>query len=246
MGYARAFDDPAFRAAVTAQLLPRLEGEEHVGVPAVLGLAHPHEAWSDLERRLGRPVFEIPTLPPSAPGMRVFETLRERLRRAGGRIIIGPEVAGAERSGDRVDALRARVAARETLYGADWYVLATGGFASGGLELGSDWRARESVLGLPLAGVPSPGEQRFAPDYFDPHPMSAAGLPVDSQLRPLNESGERVLGNVLVAGASLAGAVPWQEKSGEGISVATGYRAAGLILEEAGATRPRDLTGAKA
>jgi glycerol-3-phosphate dehydrogenase subunit B len=91
-----------------------------------------------------------------------------------------------------------------------------------------------------------PGEPRFAPDYFDPQPMSAAGLRVDDQLRPLNEGGERVLGNLLVAGASLAGAVPWQEKSGEGISVATGYRAAGLILEEARATKPRDLTGARA
>jgi glycerol-3-phosphate dehydrogenase subunit B len=101
------------------------------------------------------------------------------------------------------------------------------------------------VLGLPLAGVPLPGERRFAPDYFDPQPMSAAGLPVDAQLRPLNEEGERVLGNVLVAGASLAGAVPWHEKSGEGISVATGYRAAALILEEVGATRPHDLTGAR-
>jgi glycerol-3-phosphate dehydrogenase subunit B len=244
--YARAFDDPAFRAAITAQLLPRLEGEERVGFPAVLGLAHPHDAWSDLEQRLGRPVFEIPTLPPSAPGMRVFKTLRDRLRRAGGRIIIGSEVAGAERSGDRVGALRARAAGRETVYGADWFVLATGGFASGGLALGSDWRARESVLGLPLAGVPLPGEQRFAPDYFDPQPMSTAGLPVDAQLRPLGDGGERVLGNVLVAGASLAGAVPWHEKSGEGISVATGYRAAGLILDEVGATRPRDLTGARA
>jgi glycerol-3-phosphate dehydrogenase subunit B len=246
MGYARAFDDPPFRAAIAAQLVPRLAGDERVGIPAVLGLAHPHDAWSDLERRLGRTVFEIPTLPPSAPGMRLFQTLRDRLRRAGGRIIIGSEVAGAERTGDFVDAVRARVAARETVYRADWFVLATGGFASGGLELGSDWRARESVLGLPLAGVPLPGESRFAPDYFDPQPMSAAGLRVDDQLRPLNEGGERVLGNLLVAGASLAGAVPWQEKSGEGISVATGYRAAGLILEEARATKPRDLTGARA
>jgi glycerol-3-phosphate dehydrogenase subunit B len=246
MAYARAFDDPGFRAAITAELLPRLEGEERVGVPAVLGLSHPHDAWSDLERRLGRPVFEIPTLPPSAPGMRIFQTLRDRLRRAGGRIVIGAEVGSAGRTGDHVSAVRARVAARDMVYSADWFVLATGGFGSGGLELGSDWRAREAVLGLPVAGVPPPGEQRFARHYFDPQPMAAAGLPVDAQLRPLNEGGERVLGNVLVAGASLAGAVPWQEKSGEGISVATGYRAAGLILEEAGAPRPRHVTGARA
>jgi glycerol-3-phosphate dehydrogenase subunit B len=246
MGYARAFDDPTFRAAVTAEVVPRLEGDERVGFPAVLGLAHPHEVWSDLEQRLGRPVFEIPTLPPSAPGMRLFKTLRDRLRRAGGRIIIGSEVVGAERTAARARALRARVAARETTYAADWFVLATGGFASGGLELGSDWQASESVLGLPLAGVPLPGEQRFAPGYFDAQPMSSVGVAVDAQLRPLDGRGERVLDNVLVAGASLAGAVPWHEKSGEGISVATGHRAAGLILEEVGAARASETTGARA
>jgi glycerol-3-phosphate dehydrogenase subunit B len=246
MGYARAFDNPSLRAVVSADLVPRLEGEERVGFPAVLGLARPHEAWSDLEERLGRPVFEIPTLPPSAPGMRIFQTLRDRLRRAGGRIIIGSEVVGAERAGRRVSALQARVAARETTYAADWFVLATGGFASGGLELGSDWRARESVLGLPLAGVPPPGEQRFVPGYFEAQPMSAAGVPVDAELRPVDERGERVLDNVLVAGASLAGAVPWREKSGEGISVATGHRAAGLILEKAAMARPRRVTEVRA
>ena len=38
--------------------------------------------------------------------------------------------------------------------------------------------------------------------------------------------------NVLVAGATLAGAEPWREKSGDGLSLATGYRAAELILGE--------------
>jgi glycerol-3-phosphate dehydrogenase subunit B len=42
--------------------------------------------------------------------------------------------------------------------------------------------------------------------------------------------------NVLVAGATLAGAEPWREKSGDGISLATGHRAAELVL--AGARQP--------
>jgi glycerol-3-phosphate dehydrogenase subunit B len=50
----------------------------------------------------------------------------------------------------------------------------------------------------------------------------------------VTRAGVRVFDNVLVAGATLAGAEPWREKSGDGLSVATGYRAAGLILEAAG------------
>jgi glycerol-3-phosphate dehydrogenase subunit B len=101
-------------------------------------------------------------------------------------------------------------------------VLATGGFAAGGLELDSHWRAREVALGLPVSGVPS--EERFLPEYFGDHPMGRAGVAVDRELRPEGHE------NVRVAGATLAGAQPWREKSGDGISLATGFRAAELIL----------------
>jgi glycerol-3-phosphate dehydrogenase subunit B len=227
---ARAFDDPAFRAAVTAQVVGRLGAEERVAFPAVLGIADPHAAWAELEHRLGRPVFEVPTLPPSVPGMRVFATLREALRRAGGRVILNAVVTGAERQGARVGALRARVGLRDQRHGADWVVLATGGFASGGLELDSRWTAHETALGLPVSGVPGPGEERFRPGYFEDHPMGRAGVAVDRELRPVGDAGERLLENVLVAGATLAGAEPWREKSGDGLSLATGHRAAELVL----------------
>ena len=231
LGYARAFDDPAFRGRVVSQLAGRrLGGDERVAFPAALGIADPHGAWSDLERALGRPVFEVPTLPPSVPGMRLFAILREALRRAGGTVVVNNVVVGAERDGDRVRALRVRVGLREERRGADWVVLASGGFASGGLELGSDWVAREVALGLPVAGAPGAGEVRFDADYFAHQPMGRAGVRVDDELRPVDAAGDRVLGNVLVAGATLAGAEPWKEGSGDGISLATGHRAAELVL----------------
>jgi glycerol-3-phosphate dehydrogenase subunit B len=224
LGYARAFDDPSFRGEVAAQLVGRLTGEERVAFPAVLGIADPHGVWAELEKRLAHPVFEVPTLPPSVPGMRLFAILRDALRRAGGRLIVNAVVTGAERDGSRVTALRVRLGLREERRGCDWVVLATGGFASRGLELDSRWTARETALGLPVAGVPAPGEARFAPGYLDDHPIARAGVAVGPDLRPEGHD------NVLVAGATLAGAEPWREKSGDGISLATGYRAAELVL----------------
>ena len=141
-------------------------------------------------------MFEIPTLPPSVPGMRVHASLREALRRAGGRVILNTVVIGAEHEGGRVSALRTQVGLREERRGADWVVLATGGFASGGLELDSRWRAREAALGLPVAGVPEPGEERFRPGYFDDQPMGRAGVAVDGELRPVDAGGERLYENV--------------------------------------------------
>jgi glycerol-3-phosphate dehydrogenase subunit B len=220
LGFARGFDDPAFRADVAAQLTGRLGAEERVAFPAVLGIAEAR--WTELGERLARPVFEVPTLPPSVPGMRVFAALRERLRRAGGRVILNATVTGAEREGGRVTAVRANVGLREVTHPADWVVLATGGFASGGIELDSRWRARETAFDLPVSGVPE--DERFRPGYFEEQPMARAGVAVGRDLRPEGWD------NVLVAGATLAGAEPWREKSGDGISLSTGHRAAELIL----------------
>jgi glycerol-3-phosphate dehydrogenase subunit B len=236
--FGRAFDDETFRSEVISLVAARLAAGERVAFPAVLGVRAPHAVWTEMQEKLGRPVFEIPTLPPSVPGMRVFATLRERLRRAGGKAIMNAVVIGADRAGGRITAVRARTGLREVVHGADRVVLATGGFASGGVELDSSWRGREVAFGLPVTGVPEPGGERFRPAYFDEHPMARAGVAVDAQQRPVDAAGERVLDNVLVAGATLAGAEPWREKSGDGLSLSTGFRAAGLILDEIGTPAP--------
>jgi glycerol-3-phosphate dehydrogenase subunit B len=176
-------------------------------------------------------VFEVPTLPPSVPGIRLFNSLRHALRGAGGEIILNAVVTGADRDGAFVTALHTDLGLRETKHRAPWIVLATGGFASGGVALDSRWHAREVALGLPLARLPEPRGERFRPDYFDEHPLSRAGVAVNGELRPVGADGEPVLDNVLVAGATLAGAVPWREKSGDGLSLATGFRAAEVIIQ---------------
>ena len=233
LGFARRFDRPAFRGAVVSELAPLLEPGESVGFPAVLGLRDHASAFAELEQHLERPVFEVPTLPPSVPGMRLYETLTNALRRAGGRVVIGDAVSGAETSGDRVDAVLVETAARRTPVRARAFVLATGGFASGGLELDSRGQVRETVLDLPVSGVPD--GRRFEPEYFGDHAFGRVGIAVDDAFRPLDPEGRVVYENVHVAGATLAGALPWREQSGNGISLATGYAAAAQVLEEVGA-----------
>lgn len=223
LGLARRLDDPTWRAAFCAELALHLSGEERVGLPAMLGLSDPHGAWTDVERRLGRPVFEIPTLPPSVPGMRLFEILRSTLRAAGGRLMLGSEVIGADREGPRVTALRASTAGGERRYLARSIVLATGGFTSGGIEVDSRWVTRERVLNLPLRGVPAEGKERFVSAYLQEQPMARVGVAVDAELRAEG------MENVVVVGAALAGAASWREGSGEGIALASGFRAAEVL-----------------
>jgi glycerol-3-phosphate dehydrogenase subunit B len=223
LGMAARFDDPVWRGSFCAQLLPMLRSEDRVGLPAMLGINDPATVVADLERRLGRRVFEIPTLPPSVPGMRRYEILRSALRAAGGRLVLGGDVTAHERSGARVTSVSTHSAGRDLTYLADAFVLATGGFASGAIELDSRWVTHERVLGLPVRGVPEAGSPRFDPDYLSEHPLASAGVAVDPQLRAEGAD------NVFVAGASLPGATPWREGSGDGIALASGYHAATVI-----------------
>ena len=229
-GFARRFEQAEFRDAVVRELERRVRVGETVGFPAVLGLGHAGEVWRELESRLRRPVFEVPTLPPSVQGIRLFQALTAALRTAGGRLVLGNTVAGAEREDNRLSGVVAQTAGRPRTYRARSFVLASGGFASGGLQMDSRGRVRETAFDLPLAGVPAPGAPRFSAGYFDDHPLARGGVPVDEQLRPVDAEGAPVFENLYAAGATLAGAAPWREASGNGLSLATGYAAASAIL----------------
>jgi len=228
---ARALDRPGVADAMAAALAAVGKDDEVLALPAVLSVRDPDRVWQTLQRGAGRPVCEIPTLPPSVPGLRLFDTLRWLLRRAGGKLVTGSHVVGTKGTGDRVQAVRVQVSGGQRIYPTRWVVLATGGVASGGLELDADWRMRETALGLDVAGVPAPGQPRFTSRYLDAHPLSRAGIAADRELRPLDARGRRRWENVLVVGAALAGAEPWREKSGEGIALTSGHRAAQLILQ---------------
>ena len=229
LGLARRFDDPAWRAAFAGRLALKLRAHESVGLPAMLGVRDPHGAWSDIQHRLGRPVFEIPTLPPSVPGMRLYEILRATLRRGGGRLVLGAEVVSCERDGSRVISVATRSAGHDAHYAAPWFVLASGGWGSGAIELDSRWETHERVFGLPLRGLPASGEPRFVGDYLAEQPMARVGVAVDASMQAEG------VDNVVVAGAALPGAVPWREGSGEGIALASGSHAAQLVLSRSGA-----------
>jgi glycerol-3-phosphate dehydrogenase subunit B len=99
---AQKFDEPEFRAEVAAAIQPYLGEIARVGLPAVLGLRNPLEVLHDLEARLGVPVFEIPTLPPSIPGIRLHNLLVDTLQKSGARVFDGMLATGCEHEGGRI------------------------------------------------------------------------------------------------------------------------------------------------
>lgn len=230
--FARALDErPALRDEFGDALRGVAREGETVLVPAVLGLARAAEVWARVQERAGVPVAEVPTVPPSVAGMRLQRELTAALTAAGVRTVLGPTAVGCRGAGGRISEVLVRDAARTRGIPADAVVLATGGFAAGGLELDSHGGLHETVLDLPVSGPPE-GVEPLSIRHLDHQPLMAAGVAVDGEMRPVGPDGGVVWANLHAAGSIVAGAEPWREKSGEGIAIASGYRAAGAILEE--------------
>lgn len=223
---ASALDDPARRAKLAAELKKLAQPGERIGLPAILGLDAHAVALDDLQAQTGAPIFEIPTLPPSVPGVRLTNALRNRLRQLGVRVEINADVIGFHAEGDRVVWIESDASGRPLKHRAEKFLLATGGMLGGGINSDHTGKVWEVVLNLPLITPRERGEW-FRARFFDPagHPIFRAGVPVNREFQPVDANGARVYANVWAAGNLLAHADPILERSLEGIALATGMAA---------------------
>lgn len=215
----RLFEDPSWRpralAAIAAAVPP---GAWRIGMPAVLGLDAHGDVHAEAERRMGHRVFEMTSLPPSVPGLRLFEALRRRILASGGRIQVGFDVVEVERRDRHVVAIHTEAASRTLRIAADAFVLATGGIGGAGVRARHDGTLHERVFGLPVA-APSRDEW-FSDDPLHPHPLEAAGIEVNDDLAPPE------IENVRVIGSALPGMHYLDQRCGDGVALASAHRAA--------------------
>jgi glycerol-3-phosphate dehydrogenase subunit B len=233
---AGAVDDDRFRRRLAPGLARAADGAEVAVVPAVLGVRGGHEPWADLQRLVGTALVEAATAPPSIPGLRLFAAYRRRLDALGVGWQFGFPAVGVDRDGDRVTAVRSEGASRVVVTRCQEVVLATGGVAGHGIEANRDGTLAEVVAGLPVAGFPD--RTAFLGDRFlGEHPLAAAGVRVDAELRPVHRPGSRsgspsgspLYANVRCVGGLLAGHDPTVEGSREGVALATATRTAELL-----------------
>jgi glycerol-3-phosphate dehydrogenase subunit B len=234
---AQALDEPATVERLATALKPLVQAGERVGLPAILGL-HQHRAtWARLQEQVGMEVFEIPTLPPSVPGIRLYNGLCEHLQRAGVRVEIGMEAIHFAAHGGHIRSVATATSARPLVHRAERYLLATGGLLGGGFNSDHTGRFWEVLFDLPLR-VPPRRVEWFHPHFLHPHgqPIFSGGVLVDERWQPVDHAGQRVYDNLWAAGALLAHADPIRERSVEGLAITTGVAAAQAIV----AARARD------
>ncbi len=227
---AQALDEPAQRQRLGRELKRLVQPGERLGLPAILGFDHHAAALKDLESTTGVPVFEIPTLPPCLPGIRLMNALRRRVERMGVRVDVNMEVKGFHAENNRVMWIETETSARPLKHRADHFLLATGGILGGGISTDHAGKVWETALDLPVA-APAERSNWFQPGFLDKqgHPIFRAGVPVNCEFQPIDLRGARVYSNVWAAGGLLAHADAILTRSMEGLAIATGVAAAKRI-----------------
>ena len=227
-------DRADFRAEVVAAVRPHLGQAERIGFPAVLGTERPLQVKQDLETNLGRPVFEIPGLPPSVPGIRLFRILRDKIEQSGGQVYDGMQAVAATHENGRVTAVYTEAAARQRRHRYDQFVLATGGILGGGIRANHKGEVCEAVFDLPVT-APASQLDWFKRDFLDRegHPIYQAGLTVNEHFQPLDNQrldNQRLYGNrrplydnLFAVGTTLAHCEVIRERSFDGVGLVTGY-----------------------
>ena len=219
------------REAVAELVNTEMESESRVGFPAILGDDHTAEIRDELGEKLGADVFEVPMGPPSLPGLRLEDRLFDALDEAGGMFETGNPVEDFEADSGHIDHVLVEKNGAMVPYSADEFVLATGGLVGKGIN--SD---REAVFEPIFDCHVDHSSDRY--DWFDTeafgdHPFASFGVETDSTLRPLDDSGSVEFENLRAAGAVLGGYDFAAEKSGSGVSIATGYEAGNTATMEA-------------
>ncbi|MBI5303717.1 MAG: glycerol-3-phosphate dehydrogenase subunit GlpB [Chloroflexi bacterium] len=220
---ASTLDDTATRAKLGGALKQLVRAGERIGLPAILGMNVHDDVIGDLRDATGADIFEIPTLPPSVPGIRLNTALNQHLQKLGVRVDVNMQVTAFHAENGRIQYVESETSGRPLKHRGDVFVLATGGILGGGVNSDHTGKTWEVVFGLPLA-APAQRTDWFRTRFIDSqgHPVFRTGVRVNRDFQPVDANGARVFENLYAAGGILAHADAIRERSLEGIAIATG------------------------
>ena len=216
---------PKNREKLARTLQPLIKDAQLVGLPAILGLYRTQEVVSDLQEMIGVPVFEIPTIPPSIPGLRLKEAFERGLRAQGVEYLSQKRVLAVRQPADgnfEVDLGRTTT---ELTLQSRGIILASGRFIGGGLYAGRI-RIKETIFDLPVF-QPTSRTDWHRRDFLDArgHLVNRAGLEIDDSFRPLSASHQPAFKTLFAAGSLLAHNDWKRLKCGAGVAIASAFGA---------------------
>ena len=220
LGIASKMDNEDFLSIFIKWLGSKNIKQNKVGIPAVLGITKTAEIVKKLENETGRIFFEIPTLPPSIPGLRLYRNLKNIAEKKGVSFYGSAEITGFKTESNRIKDITIKKPGRPDYVAADAFILATGSFVSGGLFSDKN-NFIETVFNLPV--YTPEGDKLFNEDFFKPgHPIEKSGILINNDFKPENTEYK----NLFIAGSILAYSETMKYGCGHGMAIATGVAAA--------------------
>ncbi|MBW1782581.1 MAG: glycerol-3-phosphate dehydrogenase subunit GlpB [Deltaproteobacteria bacterium] len=222
---AQAMELAGNREKLAQTVKPLLGDARFVGMPAVLGLEKSGKVMADLKERIGVPLFEMPTLPVSVPGLRLNHAFAHGLRTKGVKRMAQSRVSRVETEPERGFVLGVANHGMQQKVHAQGVILASGRFWGRGLAADRH-RIRETLFNLPVTQPPHRSEWHRK-DFLarGGHPVNRSGLEIDPLFRPLNAAGEPAFERLFAAGSILAHQDWMRMKCGSGIAISTAYAA---------------------
>ncbi|MDE6164555.1 MAG: anaerobic glycerol-3-phosphate dehydrogenase subunit B, partial [Muribaculaceae bacterium] len=195
-------------------------------LPAIFGMTDT-VALDDLRAKVRRPVFFIPTMPTSVPGVRSQIMLRSCFQRLGGTYLLGDNVTGGDISDGQLRYVTTANLGSDRLE-ADNFILASGSFLSHGIKSVPD-RIYEPVFDLDVTSESS-RSRWFGDDFYETQPYMDFGVVSDKDFR-LSHSGHTI-SNLYGVGAVLEGCDAITLGCGGGVALLTAIHVADTILKQ--------------
>jgi glycerol-3-phosphate dehydrogenase subunit B len=220
MGIAVKMDNEEFLSTFISWINTQNIKQNKIGIPAVLGITNTQIIFSKLKKETGKIFFEIPTLPPSIPGLRLFKKLKNIAKIKGVRFYGSANISGFNNKNDKLLNITIQKPGRPDYLTAKAFILATGSFVSGGLFLDKNI-FKETVFNLPVYSPET--KELFNEDFFKlGHPLEKTGILTDKNFKA-KESGYN---NLFITGSILAHSETMKYQCGHGMAISTGISAA--------------------
>ena len=193
-------------------------------LPAITGLNR-EDVVDYLRKEINKPIYLLPTLPPSVPGIHTQQKLRSVFQQNGGVFMLGDNVLRADIKGNRISQIYSFNHGDIPFVGQN-FILATGSYFSQGL-IASTEKIYEPIFDLDVTFTPN-RTQWYNSDVFDTQPYQSFGIKTDSTFRCTREG--KLFENLYAAGAILEGFNPLKEGCGAGVSILSAMYIAEQIL----------------
>ena len=195
-------------------------------LPAITGLNR-EDVVDYLRKEINKPIYLLPTLPPSVPGIHTQQKLRSVFQQNGGVFMLGDNVLRADIKGNRISQIYSFNHGDIPFVGQN-FILATGSYFSQGF-IASTEKIYEPIFDLDVTFAPN-RTQWYNSDVFDAQPYQSFGIKTDSTFRCTREG--KIFENLYAAGAILEGFNPLKEGCGAGVSILSAMYIAEQILSK--------------